>query len=107
MICCGYYDERLQYVGTTDLVGEVSQEPRYEVVFFDLYGTLIDIRTDEQSDAAWRSLYETVRELGSEYESVGALRERFKQLGGGEMMHWAERDVSRDGDQVKQKTSTW
>lgn len=52
-------------------------------MFFDLYGTLIDIRTDEQSDAAWRSLYETVRELGSEYESVGALRERFEQLGDG------------------------
>ncbi len=64
-------------------MGEVSQEPRYEVVFFDLYGTLIDIRTDEQSDAAWRSLYETVRELGSEYESVGALRERFEQLDAG------------------------
>ncbi len=69
-------------------MGNVSQEPRYEVVFFDLYGTLLDIRTDEQSDAAWQSLYETARELGSEYESVEALRERFEQL---------ERSVFRDG----------
>ncbi len=78
-------------------MGKVSQEPRYEVVFFNLYGTLIDIRTDEQSDAAWRSLYETARELGSEYESVEALRERFEQLEAREMLHQAERNVFRDG----------
>ena len=35
----------------------VTHTPKYEVVFFDLYGTLIDIRTDEQCDAAWQALY--------------------------------------------------
>ena len=34
----------------------VTHTPKYEVVFFDLYGTLIDIRTDEQCDAAWQRL---------------------------------------------------
>lgn len=32
-------------------MGIGARNPRYEVVFFDLYGTLIDIRTDEQSEA--------------------------------------------------------
>lgn len=34
------------------VMANVTHTPKYEVVFFDLYGTLIDIRTDEQCDAA-------------------------------------------------------
>lgn len=34
----------------------VTHTPKYEVVFFDLYGTLIDIRTDEQCDAGLAGL---------------------------------------------------
>ena len=50
-------------------MGIGARNPRYEVVFFDLYGTLIDIRTDEQSEAAWQALYDCVTELGAQYES--------------------------------------
>ena len=50
----------------------VTHTPKYEVVFFDLYGTLIDIRTDEQCDAAWQALYDTACELGAQYDSVEA-----------------------------------
>lgn len=49
-------------------MGIGARNPRYEVVFFDLYGTLIDIRTDEQSEAAWQALYDCVTELGAQYD---------------------------------------
>lgn len=48
------------------------------MVFFDLYGTLIDIRTDERSETAWQALYEKLRGFGVEYESVEALRGRLR-----------------------------
>ena len=63
--------------------------PRYQVVFFDLYGTLIDIRTDERSETAWQALYEKLRGFGVEYESVEALRGRFARLEAGEMLRQA------------------
>lgn len=71
--------------------------PRYEVVFFDLYGTLIDIRTDEQSDAAWQALYDCVRELGADYGSVEEMRDRFDKLETREMVHQADRAIVRNG----------
>ncbi|WP_244609219.1 HAD family hydrolase [Bifidobacterium moukalabense] len=74
----------------------VTGKPRYEVVFFDLYGTLIDIRTDERSTAAWRALYEKLRDLGVEYESVEALRDRFARLEASEMLRQANRSAVRD-----------
>lgn len=58
----------------------VTYTPKYEVVFFDLYGTLIDIRADEQCDAAWQALYDAACELGAQYDSVEVLRERFEKL---------------------------
>lgn len=71
--------------------------PRYEVVFFDLYGTLIDIRTDEQSDAAWQALYDCVRELGADYGSVEEMRDRFDKLETREMVHQADHAIVRNG----------
>ncbi len=71
--------------------------PRYEVVFFDLYGTLVDIQVDMQVDAAWRALFETARALGAEYESVAALRNRFEQLEAREMVHQSNHAIVRNG----------
>ncbi|KFI48034.1 haloacid dehalogenase-like hydrolase [Bifidobacterium biavatii DSM 23969] len=41
---------------------------RYDAVFFDLYGTLIDIRTDESSDAAWDALRDALAGYGVAYD---------------------------------------
>ncbi|MBW3092088.1 HAD family hydrolase [Bifidobacterium sp. 82T10] len=41
---------------------------RYDAVFFDLYGTLIDIRTDESSDAAWDALRDALAGYGIAYD---------------------------------------
>lgn len=68
-------------------MGIGARNPRYEVVFFDLYGTLIDIRTDEQSEAAWQALYDCVTELGAQYESVDVMRDQFEKLEAREMVH--------------------
>lgn len=70
--------------------------PRYQVVFFDLYGTLIDIRTNERSETAWQALYEKLRGFGVEYESVEALRGRFARLEAGEMLRQANRSTVQD-----------
>ena len=75
----------------------VTHTPKYEVVFFDLYGTLIDIRTDEQCDAAWQALYDTACELGAQYDSVEALRERFEKLEAREMLHQSNHAIVRNG----------
>ena len=72
--------------------------PRYEVVFFDLYGTLIDIRTDERCETAWQALYDcSLRGLGADYESVDEMRERFEKLEAREMVHQADRAIVRNG----------
>lgn len=69
--------------------GAVSQQQRqYDAVFFDLYGTLVDIRTDEDSDVAWSSLYESLCSLvaGTDIDQddpaihIPVLRRRFAAL---------------------------
>ncbi|KAB8288435.1 haloacid dehalogenase-like hydrolase [Bifidobacterium ramosum] len=53
---------------------------RYDAVFFDLYGTLVDIRTDESCDTAWRALSDALREArgdGRFDDDLGALRQAF------------------------------
>lgn len=75
----------------------VTYTPKYEVVFFDLYGTLIDIRADEQCDAAWQALYDAACELGAQYDSVEVLRERFEKLEAREMVHQSNRAIVRNG----------
>ena len=77
-------------------VALVSGKPRYKAVFFDLYGTLIDIRTDEQSEAAWRALYEQLRDCGVEYESVETLRQRFAQCEASEMQRQSSCSTVRE-----------
>ncbi|WP_236691738.1 HAD family hydrolase [Bifidobacterium aesculapii] len=54
---------------------------RYGTVCFDLYGTLVDIRTDETSDAAWDALREALaRDCDVTFPHAAALRERFTTL---------------------------
>ena len=50
---------------------------RYPVVLFDLYGTLVDIHTDEQSEDAWTALRAALYREGAEYPTNGRLREQF------------------------------
>ena len=82
-------------------MGIGARNPRYEVVFFDLYGTLIDIRTDEQSEAAWQALYDCVTELGAQYESVDVMRDQFEKLEAREMVHQADRAIVRSEEAEK------
>lgn len=41
---------------------------KYKNVIFDLYGTLIDIRTDETSFSFWRKVRALLREYGADYK---------------------------------------
>lgn len=52
---------------------------QYKAVFFDLYGTLIDIRTDEDSPRAWNALYEALRDAGAEYASADGVKRAFDE----------------------------
>lgn len=55
--------------------------PNYSAAFFDLYGTLVDIRTDESSEIAWSALCDALAiECGALYPSNDALRQRFDEL---------------------------
>ncbi|PWG66032.1 HAD family hydrolase [Bifidobacterium callitrichidarum] len=73
----------------------------YSAVFFDLYGTLVDIRTDESSSVAWSTLCDALAiECGVLYPSNDALRERFDELAApiraaaaGKHGEWAEPDL--------------
>ena len=47
--------------------------------FFDLYGTLVDIRTDEQKPSLWRDLAEFYSLCGASY-NPGEVRERYLAL---------------------------
>lgn len=51
---------------------------RYDLVCFDLYGTLIDIRTDESSPEAWQALHVALAKEGAHYESVDDVRQAFE-----------------------------
>ena len=47
-------------IDNTHFISNPVQEgmPMYKNYFFDLYGTLVDIRTDEQKPSLWRDLAE-------------------------------------------------
>jgi len=49
----------------------------YSTIFFDLYGTLIDLHTDEQADGAWTALRDALHAHGAEYTSLAELRRAF------------------------------
>ena len=53
---------------------------RYEVVLFDLYGTLIDIHTDEQATKPWQELWEFLDATGAHYDDAAHLKASFDQL---------------------------
>ena len=52
----------------------MADNKNYTHVFFDLYGTLLDIATDEESDATWEVLRKFLAENGAEYEDVKELK---------------------------------
>ena len=54
-----------------------SGDRRYDTVLFDLYGTLVDIRTDEDDPEAWETLRDFLDEAGAHYDSADQLRGRF------------------------------
>ena len=61
--------------------GSRDDGPRSGTVCFDLYGTLVDIRTDETSDAAWDALRKALScDCGVVFPDAAALRERFASL---------------------------
>ncbi|MBW3094635.1 HAD family hydrolase [Bifidobacterium sp. 64T4] len=68
---------------------------RYDAVFFDLYGTLIDIRTDEWSQAAWEALRVALNGAGADYADADETKRRFdeelaRQMAGHEDDRWYE-----------------
>lgn len=54
-------------------------EKRYANYIFDLYGTLVDIRTDERSPTLWRRMAELYSRFGADY-SPSELRENYLRL---------------------------
>lgn len=52
---------------------------RWKDCIFDLYGTLVDIRTDERSPQLWRAMARWYRERGTDYQP-GELRARYFSL---------------------------
>lgn len=72
--------------------------PKYSTILFDLYGTLVDIRTDENSEEAWNALRLALWHEGAHYGTNDQLRAQFQR----EMMRtnarrdrtdWFEPDV--------------
>ena len=53
---------------------------RYDAVFFDLYGTLVDVRTDEDAPAAWHALRRALAVRGVDYVNERVLYTRFETL---------------------------
>lgn len=49
-------------------------------VLFDLYGTLVDIRLNEDSPALWEGLAEAIRRRGGVVENPPEVRTRFHQF---------------------------
>lgn len=51
---------------------------RYSTVFFDLYGTLVDVRTDEDGPVTWERFRSFLAGNGAVYESGDELRQVFR-----------------------------
>ena len=62
------------------VVDEADTVPTVDAVFFDLYGTLVDIRTDETSAAAWDALRSALSDCGVTYAGNAELQRRFETL---------------------------
>ncbi|WP_289098025.1 HAD family hydrolase [uncultured Bifidobacterium sp.] len=50
---------------------------KYQAVFFDLYGTLVDIHTDEQAEGPWTALRCALYREGAEFATNKQLRAQF------------------------------
>lgn len=50
---------------------QVTVDLKYENYIFDLYGTLIDIHTDEEDESLWKALAKLYREHGANYYASG------------------------------------
>lgn len=59
---------------------ETGAAPTVDAVFFDLYGTLVDIHADEAAAAAWDALRSALADRGVTYASNAELRRRFEIL---------------------------
>lgn len=59
--------------------GEKNLKKEYESYIFDLYGTLVDIRTDEESDKFWKNIAGIYASLGAVYKP-SHLHERYLDL---------------------------
>ncbi len=57
----------------------MTDPARFRNYIFDLYGTLVDIRTDEEPASFWRWLAERYRTAGASYEPE-ALKQRYRAL---------------------------
>lgn len=55
----------------------MSENLHYSTIFFDLYGTLVDIKTDEDSDAAWSALRIALYREGADFATNEQLRKTF------------------------------
>jgi putative hydrolase of the HAD superfamily len=58
----------------------MSKDIRPEVVLFDLYGTLVDIRTDEHSPELWDKLARFLRYRGLEADAESLQKDFFSQV---------------------------
>jgi putative hydrolase of the HAD superfamily len=63
---------------------------RITCVLFDLYGTLVDVRLNEDTPTLWAGLAAVVRELGGVVEQPSNVRDRFRQILDEEARHGRE-----------------
>jgi putative hydrolase of the HAD superfamily len=54
-----------------------ADHARYDAVFFDMYGTLVDIRNDETADRPWQALWRFFADHGVYFDAVDDLRAEF------------------------------
>ncbi|MEE1295265.1 MAG: HAD family hydrolase [Bifidobacterium sp.] len=55
----------------------MSEPRKYDTILFDLYGTLVDIHTDEESEAAWTALRCALYRDGADFVTNAHLRHTF------------------------------
>lgn len=71
---------------------------KYDVVLFDLYGTLVDCHVDESSDDAWTALRNALYREGANYVTNDRLREQFEKAANRELGLCGGQDDLREPD---------
>ena len=74
----------------------------YRNYIFDFYGTLADIRTDEEDPALWEKMSEIYRALGAAYEPR-ELQYAFRRLENEEAERLGREERKRPGDEEKEQ----